>query len=145
MKKILLISFIIFCLTSCFCIKETKPANGKEKNMTPCDSLRSFLAENWHYDDSLDVYACNDKAIFEEMQVHEGYRGKYWSCMGHLTPKSTIRLFGVPNESKETELWYYLDGKCFNGMKDGCKFLCFYFNKDSTFKESIITWVRKTN
>lgn len=144
MKKIYMISFIIFLLASCFCIKETKSSKLTVKNMTPCDSLRNFLAENWHHDDSLNVYLHN-KAFFEEMQVYIDYKGKYWNCMGSLTPKSAIALFGIPNEAKKGELWYYLNKKCYNGMSDGCKFLCLYFDKDSAFQSSIIIGVKKQN
>ncbi len=110
--------------------------------MTPCDSLSNFLVENWHHNDSLNTYTYN-KMIFEEMQVYEGYKGKYWNCMKNLTQKSLIALFGLPNQSRKDELWYYFNQKCYDGMKDGCMFISFHFGRDSLFEQSVITSVKK--
>lgn len=120
--------FVMFAVSCNISNRLSKHSTKSLQNKSECDSLYSFVKENWQYIEKDSIYSGTPE-FFKYFNTEK----KFGKCLSKMNISQMEGLLGKPHKKSTNALIYYLNKDCYKEVKYQCMGMIFAFGSTVSF------------
>jgi hypothetical protein len=152
MKPLYLCIFLVATFSSCFLWKPSAEKVRRQAvkdsivaDKACMDSLKAFVARNWHFNSGTNLYEPNDSLMQVLGQRCIQVEGTdsialFTECLKSMNIIEAEKIFGKANERGAWSLKYYFNQGCHSKNGSECSFMNLTFDNPSHTLRCVFIW-----